>query len=43
MLFDQLGFAPAMLCGFFPVNQMINDRDIRSFGKGVQATKDKIV
>jgi len=43
MLLDQLAFAPVLLCGFFPVNQIIVDRDIKSFGKGVQATKDKIV
>jgi hypothetical protein len=39
MLFDQLVFAPILLSGFFPFNQMVVDRDITKFGKGVQATK----
>jgi hypothetical protein len=39
MLFDQLLFAPAHLVGFFVINQMIKDRDLRSFGKGVDAAR----
>lgn len=42
MLLDQLMFAPILLTGFFPCNQMIVDRDIKSFQKGVQVWKDKI-
>ncbi len=36
MLFDQLLFAPILLTGFFPINQVIIDRDVKSFGKGIE-------
>jgi len=42
MLFDQLLFAPILLTGFFPINQIIIDRDIKAFGKGVEVWKEKI-
>jgi protein Mpv17 len=42
MLFDQLLFAPILLTGFYPVNQIVVDRDINSFGKGVKAWREKI-
>jgi hypothetical protein len=42
MLLDQLLFAPILLCGFFPFNQIVVDRDIKQFGKGIEVTKEKI-
>lgn len=36
MAIDQLLFAPVLLTGFFPVNQIVMDRDISSFSKGVK-------
>lgn len=42
MLIDQVVFAPAHLVGFFVVNQMVRDRDVRSLGKGVDAARKKI-
>jgi len=39
MLLDQLAFAPVLLSGFFPFNQIIIDRDIKSFNKGIEVTK----
>ena len=42
MLLDQLVFAPILLTGFFPLNQVIVDRDIKSLQKGVKVMKDKI-
>jgi hypothetical protein len=36
MAFDQLLFAPVLMTGFFPVNQVVMDRDLKSFSKGVQ-------
>jgi protein Mpv17 len=43
MLFDQLLFAPILLTGFYPVNQMVVDRDLGAFKKGVEVWKAKIV
>lgn len=42
MLFDQLMFAPTLLPGFFVVNQIISDRDLGAWKKGVEACKEKI-
>ena len=42
MLFDQLLFAPVLLTGFYPLNQVVMDRDIGSLGKGVQVWREKI-
>ena len=39
MLFDQLLFAPVLLTAFYPINQIVIDRDIGAFGKGVKAWK----
>jgi len=39
MLLDQLAFAPILLSGFFTLNQIVVDRDIKSFDKGVKAFK----
>ena len=36
MMIDQLVFAPVLLTVFYPVNQMIIERDVRAFGKGVK-------
>lgn len=36
MALDQLAFAPILLTGFFPINQVVMDRDIKSFKKGVE-------
>lgn len=42
MLFDQFMFAPILLTIFYPVNQMVIERDIRGFQRGVEAWKAKI-
>lgn len=42
MALDQLAFAPVLLTGFFPINQVVMDRDVNSFGKGVQVWREKI-
>lgn len=42
MCFEQLLFAPLITSLFFPVNQMLVDRSIGSFGKGVVQLKQKI-
>lgn len=42
MLFDQLMFAPILLTIFYPVNQMVIERDIKGFQRGVEAWKAKI-
>jgi protein Mpv17 len=42
MLFDQLLFAPILLTIFFPLNQIVIDRDIKSFDKGVKVWKEKM-
>lgn len=39
MLFDQLLFAPVLLSVFFPYNQMVVDRDIKQFKKGIEVAK----
>lgn len=39
MAFDQLVFAPILLTGFFPFNQVIADRSFGSFAKGVEVSK----
>ena len=43
MAMDQLLFAPILLSGFFPVNQMVVDRSFKSWEKGVKVCKEKIV
>lgn len=35
MLLDELAFGPILYSAFYPTYQIIADRDIRSFGKGV--------
>lgn len=42
MAFDQLLFAPAHLTGFFMINQVVIDRDLRSVGKGLDFAGDKL-
>ena len=42
MALDQLVFAPVLLTGFFPFNQVVADRDVRSFGKGVAVCREKL-
>jgi hypothetical protein len=42
MLIDQLLFTPLLYCGFYPILQMVSDRDWRSFGKGVQKVREKL-
>lgn len=42
MCFEQLVFAPTVMAAFFPINQMVMDRDIRSFQKGIEVLKEKI-
>lgn len=42
MLIDQLVFTPLLYCGFYPILQMVSDRDWRSFGKGVQKVREKL-
>ena len=42
MALDQLAFAPILLTGFYPINQIVVDRTLDSFGKGVQAWREKI-
>lgn len=39
MLIDQLLFTPLLYCGFYPLLQVVGDRDIRSFGKGVEKAR----
>jgi hypothetical protein len=41
MLFDQLLFAPALLTVMFPFNQIIIDRDVNAWKKGVEVWKNK--
>jgi hypothetical protein len=42
MCCEQLVFAPIVMSAFFPINQMVMDRDIKSFSKGMKVLKDKI-
>ena len=39
MLIDQLLFTPLLYCGFYPLLQVMGDRDIRSFGEGVEKAR----
>lgn len=41
MLFDQLLFAPVLLTAMFPFNQIIIDRDVGAWKKGVEVWKNK--
>ena len=41
MAIDQLVFAPTLLAFFFPVNQIVTDRNLQSWKKGVEVFKDK--
>jgi len=41
MAIDQLAFAPILLAVFFPINQIVTDRNIGSWKKGVEVFKDK--
>ena len=42
MMMDQFMFAPVLLTIFYPLNQIVMDRDVGSWRKGIQAWKDKI-
>jgi hypothetical protein len=35
MAIDQLVFAPVLMAFFFPINQIVTDRNIQSWKKGV--------
>jgi protein Mpv17 len=42
MLIDQLLFTPLLYCGFYPILTVVGDRDLRSFGKGVEKAREKV-
>jgi hypothetical protein len=39
MLIDQLLFTPLLYCGFYPLLQVVSDRNIRSLSKGVEKAR----